>query len=67
MESLILSSREHIDSIISLGDAIYPNDEKTPTAEEEEALMKLYSDRQSLGKLPIHHIRGNHDLTFEFA
>ena len=54
-------SLEDFDFFATVGDNIYANQNKYPTDKEKDLFMGLWNKRDSIKKLPIYPVRGNHD------
>lgn len=58
-------SKEDFDFFVTVGDNIYPLDEKKPSKSEFLEMMNLFLERESIKDLPIYPVRGNHDCYFD--
>lgn len=58
-------SSEDFDFFTTVGDNIYPHDERFVTEDEIKETMGLFLDRPAISNLPIYPVRGNHDCYFD--
>lgn len=57
-------SVEDFDFFITVGDNLYPHIPGSPTEEELDGMMNLFTMREHIKDIPIHPVRGNHDCLF---
>eukprot|EP00347_Sterkiella_histriomuscorum_P001249 403372756 len=58
--------KETVEGVILLGDSMYAQNKFYPTEQEQQALIDLFKTRPTLSQIPIHHIRGNHDMEYTY-
>ena len=66
-KNAVPGSREDFSFFVTTGDNLYPNVAQSPTTEELDAMVGLFSNstRPAIRDLPIFPTRGNHDCYFD--